>query len=194
MPKLWRNGRWERVASIERGRMLVHSAREWRALVKRRVGIYGAMIIGIALVTIPILMDGDLVLVLQLGALYALLLYLLGMLLFGWWHLRTGGSTPGVYERGVEVPWGKFIPYGEVMSMERSTRLMGKVLVLQLRPSGRKIILGRMIIGIDGSNYVESMLRSAHPADARQGRPRLVVYPAGDGVGSSLEEGSRGRI
>jgi hypothetical protein len=194
MPKLWRNGRWERVASIERGRMLVHSGRELGTLMMSTVGIYSAMTLVIILVAIPVLMYRDPVFVLQLGFFLAVVLYLWATLLHGWRHLSTGGSVPGVYERGVEVPWGKFIPCGEIMSTQRTRALFGKVLVIQLRPSGRKLILGRMVVGADDWALVESMVRSAGPAGARMERPRLVVYPSGDGAASPLEHGPGGRI
>jgi len=193
MSKLWRNGRWERVASIERGRMSVHSEREWGALIKRRFGIYSAMMVVIVLVAILVLIDRDPVFIIQLGALLAVYFYLLGRLLLGWWHISTGGAPPGLYERGVEVPLDRFIPYGEIVSTQRSRALFGTVLVIQLRQSGRKMMLGRMIVGPDDMAYVESMVRSAGPTGVIEERPRLVVYPSGDGVVSPFVQGPGGR-
>jgi hypothetical protein len=192
MPKLWRDGRWESVPSIERGHALVHSEGEWRGLAGRRIRALAAVVMVLALATVPTLMYIQLALTPQAVILFAVLLYLGGMLLSGWWHLRAGGAAPGVYERGVEVPWGRFVPYGEVAGTEWAAYLLGRALVLRLRPSGRKLMLVRALFGEDGSVYVEWVPRSAYLADAGREPPRLVVYPSGDAGGSSLERGPRG--
>jgi len=194
MPKLWRNGRWERVPSVERGSALVHSEGDWGFLARRWIGILEALVIVLSLVLVPMLMYTVLLYTPQGAIIIAVLLYLQGMLLLGWWHLWAGGAAPGVYERGVEVPWGKFIPYGEVMGVEWGSYLLGRVLVLRLRPMGRKLILVRALFGDDGSGYVEWKLRTEYIPDARGAPPRLVVYPSGDAGGLSLGEGPRGGI
>ena len=174
-----------------------------KAFVNRRISLLGSITTGVVLISIPIWEhsrsylfviqhQGEYMSILLLGGILIFLMYLLGMLVFDWRHLSTGGPRPGIYERGVEVPWDKFIPFGEVMGIERGSHRLWKVMVLRLRPSGRHVTLGREIFGVKGWDVMESILWSAYMTDVKREPPRLVVYPHRDDFAASSEQGPGG--
>jgi hypothetical protein len=89
---------------------------------------------------------------------------------------RANGSTPGLYERGVQQNFHAFIPYSEVESARRTTVGKGQVEVMAMTPKyeRREGLMSSLhpwtldvnFLGEDGVRELETRVRATNPSQA----------------------------
>jgi len=186
LPKIWSGGHWNPVDKVARGTPLILSESEWKKRALKHSNIE-QVYFSLTLVTANLLLflklmeDGPLRDFNTLSN--SLILFFLGIGLIllvrcfmGLIHISRNRPLPGVYEGGIEVRWGRFVPYGEVQGTRRIRTLLGKeTLQLLLKPVGKRIGLKWLITGDVECDQVERFIQG--PKAGHVGPPRLVVYP-----------------
>ena len=186
MPKIWSGGHWNPVDKVARGTPLILSESEWKKRALKHSNIE-QVYFSLTLVTANLLLflklmeDGPLRDFNTLSN--SLILFFLGIGLIllvrcfmGLIHISRKRPLPGVYEGGIEVSWGRFVPFGDISGTRRRRTLFGKeTLQLLLRPVGKVIDLKWLISGSEECEKVEWLIHDL--GDRRSGPPRLVVYP-----------------
>lgn len=175
-----RNGRLESDEGLRRGSMVVRSEAEWRerhdAMTSPRMMVLFLLLVAIYLVSITVIWLvwplGDdawanalIVFVFVTGALGGPLLFIR--------HNAAYGSTPGLYQLGVQQSYEVFIPYWEVESTRRMKVGNNPYEVIAMAPKyeRRGLLFGSLepwtlrveFLGEDGVQELERRVRIAVP-------------------------------
>jgi hypothetical protein len=175
LPNVWRGGGWGYEAHVDRGPAMVLHEDEWRRRTRlyahKRAAMRGFvpfLTIAVLLVTMnrgyPVWPS------LQLLAIGAVL-YLLGLIpyaLRAWLHK----PPPGLYAYGIELPWGRFVPYEEILNVIRRKRYTG----ICLNPGRRWWWLDYGLYGEAGAQYLMAIMGQRAGLPIGGSMPRLVVY------------------
>jgi hypothetical protein len=182
LPRVWSGGRWRHVGAVDRGALLVRSEREWRRRAWNRV-LVNTMVMSVLMTVFAVLFQESILtpeVLVSAGPAWnaaMLMLIMLGLialsaLVCGAGRMAMGRAVPGVYERGVELPWGLFVPYEEVLRVEP----VGMRTALVLRPAGPTHHLDAGIFGREGASYVAGAVAARAATGGVGAPPRLVVY------------------
>ncbi len=178
---------------LYRGKLLVYTEEEWRdgyqAFMRARltfdaftIGALGAVMVFVALWTLP------LVSVVMLACL--LLVSLAEVIAYRTTQrtLEDGGTQPGVYEKGVEMPRYPiyaiqlFIPWTEMEdAWVKRSRMTDDVLFIAVRNSRWRWRFPGRLLGEQGMQTVVSRARAPHAIEIPepvQDAPKLVIYSA----------------
>ncbi len=187
-----------------RGRLLVYDEAEWRSRQKRVVFEWalkmagGLLLLYLIVYALAIWSSTDLLddgyTLRRLRTLFPactafyLMLIIDGVAIVYLWEMRR--PTPGIYQHGLQLPEGEFVPYlavGWVFRDRRQRILPRDRILLSARPDGGPRGAGGRwsvpfsFLGMDGLvALVERVKESRAQGPPEQEPPRLVVYGEGD--------------
>ncbi len=175
MPNVWCSGGWEYEAHVDRGPAMVLPEDEWkrraRLFAHKRAAMRGFVPFLLFTVFLLIMSEGDAIwpglVLLAIGT----VLYLLGLVhyaLRAWLHK----PPPGLYAYGIEFPWGRFVPYEEILDVIRRKRYTG----ICLNPGRKWWWLDHGLYGEEGAQHLMAIMGQRAGLPMGGTMPRLFVY------------------
>lgn len=176
MHRVWSGDGWHREDEVDRGMPIIFSEREWRRRAWRYVHKYsliGAVyLIGIILLPLAEFLPARVVPgVLSLAGTFTGL-YLLCIPFMGGLRLLRGAPVPGLYERGIELPRGRFVPYEDLVSVWRSRYYLN----IYVGHGMKRLGMDPGLYGREGLAHLKAMETARRVSGRAVAPPKLVVY------------------